>query len=441
MTQRRNPTAAIKTQGCKLNQFESQQIREQLARLGCDIVPFEGPADIYVINSCTVTARTDRDCRRLIRHAKKLNPAGFVAVTGCYAEVAPETLEAIPQADLVADNATKARIGHEIRERLADSLAWPAEGGVASTVAYSCDGDMLERFAGHTRAFVKVQEGCNAFCSYCIIPHARGRSRSAEFDDVVAQTRRLIRAGHPEIVLIGTHLGQYGLDLENAPNLAGVVETLCELPGLGRLRLSSIEPREVSEELLQFVAHHPKVCRHLHLPLQNGCDSVLERMNRPYTAQFYGELAHRIREMDPGICVGADVIVGFPGETDEEFETCREFIESIPLSYLHVFTYSSRPGTPAAEMPDQVLHEVKIARNHRLRDLSEVIRARFAEAMVGEALETVLERTVTDEPGVLDGLTDNYLRVTAPGPESLLGTIQALRITQAHGEGLRGALQ
>lgn len=433
------PSAAIKTLGCKLNQFESQQIRQQLQALGCCIAPFESVADIYVVNSCTVTARTDRDCRRLIRHARHLNPVAFIVVTGCYAEVAPEALAALPEADLVVGNAGKATLGAVIRQRTADRLDWPPGPTPDRGQSYA-GGPILEDFADHTRAFVKVQEGCDAHCTYCIIPRARGKSRSVPVHDVLAQAESLIAAGHPELVLIGTHLGRYGQDLPDSPDLAGLLRALCDLPGLGRLRLSSIEPMEVTPEVVELVAHHVRLARHLHIPLQSGCDAVLQRMGRPYSAAAYADLVRRIHQADPAVCVGADVMVGFPGETEEEFLTTRRFLEDLPLGYLHVFTYSRRAGTPAADMPDQVPHPVAIARNHALRELSEEKRAAFANSMVGQTVGVVLERPVPESRGVLDGLSDNYLRVHVPGPETLLGTLQSCVVVSAREGLLQGRL-
>jgi threonylcarbamoyladenosine tRNA methylthiotransferase MtaB len=438
MSLHRPPTVALKTLGCKLNQFETQQIRESLQHMGFVPVPFEGPADVYVINSCTVTAHTDRDCRRLIRHARKLSAGALIVVTGCYAEVSPDAVADVAQADLVVGNRSKPslpqRIADEMRRR-----GW-APAALAHDATRYAGAHMLEGFADHTRAFVKVQEGCDAACTYCIVPRARGASRSVPLPDVLAQARSLIAAGFPELVLIGIHLGKYGLDLPDAPDLTGLVQELCALPGLGRLRLSSLEPREVPEALVDLVAHEPRVCRHLHIPLQSGSDAVLRRMNRPYDAAFYTELVGRIHALEPDICLGADVMVGFPGETDEEFEECLALVQQLPLHHLHVFTYSQRPGTPAAEMPSQVPHEVKIARNHRLRDLSEVKRTRFARSQIGQRLGVVFERPAHGRPGHLDGLSDNYLRVVVPGPEDLLGALEQVEVTGAVGDELQGQL-
>jgi len=439
MTQHNPPTVALKTLGCKLNQFESEQIREELVRLGAISVPFDGPADVYIINSCTVTAKTDRDCRRLIRRARKTNPSAFIAVTGCYAQVSPDDLAAIPEADLIAGNEAKGDLPATIRARTADSLAWPAAVRLPATPCFDRS-TMVDEFADHTRAFLKVQEGCNAACAYCIIPRARGRSRSVPLSQVLEQARRLVDAGFPEIVLIGTHLGQYGQDLPDDIDLSGLIEQLADLPDMRRLRLSSIEPLEVTDRLIRLVAHHPKVCRHLHIPIQHGDETVLRHMNRPYGPGTLLDLIARIHGADPAINIGSDVIVGFPGETDEQFETCRRFIAGLPFGYLHVFTYSPRKDTPAATMPDQVDPQVKLARNHLLRDLSERKRSAFAATMVGQVLQVVFERPADGRDGWLDGLSDNYLRVFSPGPCDLLGQTVPVRIGASSGEVLEGAV-
>lgn len=267
-----------------------------------------------------------------------------------------------------------------------------------------------------------MQEGCNAQCAYCIIPRARGPSRSVPVEDVLEQARRLGGAGHPELVLIGTHLGQYGQDLPEKTDLTTLIEQLLALPEVRRLRLSSIEPREITERLIAMLAHggraldpsaphYGKLCRHLHIPLQSGCDSVLQRMNRPYDTPFYAHLLERIHRLQPATCLGADVIVGFPGETEEEFAQTAAFIEALPLSYLHVFTYSVRRGTPAAKMPHHVPHDIAVKRNHFLRAISERKRKAFAAQMIGQILEIVLQTPDENKEGYLLGLSDNYLLV------------------------------
>lgn len=436
------PTAAIKTLGCKLNQYESEQIREQLLRLGYTMVDFDSPADLYVINSCTVTHEADRDTRRLARRASRLNPAAFVVVTGCYSEVAAAELQALEVVDLVCGQADKARLAELVPHPAADT----------TPLDDAAHDHLIHGFAQHTRCLIKVQQGCNAHCAYCIIPEARGPSRSIPIDDVLAQAHQLSLAGHPEIVLIGTHLGQYS---DGAVDLAELVVQVCSLPEVKRLRLSSIEPREVTDRLISLLpggGHaltasslsdpeqiaSAKFCRYLHVPLQSGSDAVLKRMNRPYDSTFYADLIRRLHATQPATGLGADVIVGFPGEMDQEFQQTYDLLESLPLSYLHVFTYSRRRRTPAADMPDQVPHELALQRNHLLRDLSERKRAAFAQAMVGQALETVLQ---TDEGhGWLRGVTDNYLQLRVQAPPQLLHQLVLCQVEAAEDAVLVGRL-
>ncbi len=440
------PTAAIKTLGCKLNQFESEQMREQLEALGYCIVPFEAAADLYVINSCTVTTRTARDCRRLCRRTKRLNPESVLLVTGCYAQIAPRQLEQIAATDIVIANAARGRLAQFV----------PSADAPLTTdrlPPYAETGPMIRTMSGHTRAFVKVQEGCDAHCAYCIIPLARGPSRSVPADDVIKQVNLLVAAGYPEIVLIGTHLGKYGADLDEDTDLSGLVRKLCELPDLPRLRLSSVEPREITDGLIELVAAGGrrleadssrsgwgKLCRHWHIPMQSGCDEILQRMNRPYDTPFYRSLIEKIKLTQPDTAIGADVIVGFPGETDERFEQTRAFVESLPLTYLHVFTYSARPGTAAARMPDQVPGQIRKERNHILRAISERKRAAFANNMVGKQLEVVIEQFTEASDNELSAITDNYLRAEVAGSPELIGSVARIHVTKIEETTLHGEL-
>jgi threonylcarbamoyladenosine tRNA methylthiotransferase MtaB len=432
------PTASIRTLGCKLNQYESEQMREQLESLGYRMVEYDHGADLCIVNSCTVTSRTDREARRLARGAKRLNPAAFVVMAGCYVEVAVEELSSVKEIDLLLSNHDKLRLS----EFVPTAAKHPLPSSPASTPA------LISSFSGHTRAFVKVQEGCDATCTYCIIPRARGGSRSVPVQRVLEQCRVLADAGHPEVALIGTHLGRYGQDLDEDVDLAALVRMIAELP-IRRIRLSSIEPREVTTDLLGMIRDGGralercsaptvagKLCRHLHIPLQSGCDTVLARMNRPYDAAFYRDLVLAVRQASPDTCIGADVIVGFPGETDAEFETTRRFIEDLPLTYLHVFTYSERRGTPAADMPDQVDYEVRKSRNHILRAISEDKRERFAQSMVGKRLEVVVQQPAGEDRVM--AISDNYLEVCVAGIAARSGELSCVTIQSAKGAVLQG---
>jgi len=428
--------------GCKLNQYETELLRQVLEERGYRIVDFEESADVYIVNSCTVTSRTDRECRRLVRGAKARNPQSVVALTGCYAEVSKEDLAGRRLADLLVGN-------HE-KQRLPD-LMDAALGRLPLAAQSCCDSvaPLLREFRGHTRAFVKVQEGCAGGCAYCLVSHARGPERSVPSAQVVEQVRLLARR-HPEVVLVGTHLGRYGRDLAGETDLAGLVERLCDLPELGRLRLSSLESPEVTPGLQDLVVAggrslgtgrcpgRGKVCRHLHLPLQSGSDRVLRRMHRPYETEDYAGLVCELRRRQPGLALGADVMVGFPGESEAEFEETCCLLQSLPLAYLHVFTFSPRPGTPAADMPSQVSGQVKKERNHFLRALSDRKRVQFAVGQIGESLEVVSE---TGDDGAGYGLSDNYLRVALPADDACFHGVRVAHIIGATGARLQGSLQ
>ncbi|MFO8080538.1 MAG: tRNA (N(6)-L-threonylcarbamoyladenosine(37)-C(2))-methylthiotransferase MtaB [Armatimonadota bacterium] len=439
------PRVAIKTFGCKLNQYESEQIREDFEALGFRTVKFEEAADVYVINSCTVTHRTDRDTRRLARQARRRQPECMVIVTGCYVEMQPDTVEEIGVVDLVAKSDQKASLARAAAE-------WLSERGKTIDGDLRRDSRLVSSFPDNTRAFVKVQTGCDANCAYCTIRLARGPSRSVPPDVALEQADLLARNDHPEIVLVGIHLGMYGRDLPEEIDLDELVWRLCALESLQRLRLSSIEPMEISDDLVDLVCAGGvaltagpgapcagKVCRHLHVPLQSGCDATLARMGRPYDAAFYRELVARVHGREPLVGIGADVMVGFPGETDEEFEESFALVEALPVSYLHVFTYSERPGTRAAEMPGQVNHEVRKERTHRLRALSGRKAEAFAASAVGQTLEVVVE-TAGDGPGMLSGIADNYLRVSFEGPDELRGRLVRVAIDEAREGEVSGTL-
>ncbi len=454
------PRVAIKTLGCKLNQYESEQLREDFEALGFEAVPFRADADVYVVNTCTVTHRTDRDARRLARQARRRRSDAVIILTGCCAEMHADRLEALGVADVVAGNDAKPDLARLAAARLAERGRRVPEGRTRDAER------LVRRFPDNTRAFVKVQEGCDAACAYCIITIARGPSRSVPPETVLRQIELLARSGHPEVVLVGTHLGAYGRDLgARAPDLAELVRRTCDLDAVPRVRLSSIEPCEVSDELVEMVCaggralapdrngldggHYRlqlhslpgrgKVCRHLHIPLQSGCDATLKRMNRPYDRAYYRDLVEGIVAREPRVCIGADVLTGFPGETDEEFEHTLDFVRALPVAYLHVFTYSERPGTPAAGMPGSVNPEVRKRRTHMLRDLSRQKMRRFATVAVGERLGVVVE-TPRDEAGRLTGISDNYLRVAFEGPDELVGRLAAVDVTASEDGAVAGSL-
>lgn len=417
-------TVAFATLGCKTNQFETAAMREELARAGYRVVPFAAGADLVIVNTCTVTSATDAQSRNLVRRARRLNPRCRVVATGCYAQVDPQALASLAEIDLV--------LGNREKRRLREILATP--GSPRVQVAPYAAGrpaeiPLIGAPAGRSRAFVQIQNGCDACCSYCIIPAARGPSRSSAPGQVIEQVQRLAEAGVPEVVLTGIHVGAYGLDLQPPTSLLallGEIERRCSVP---RLRLGSIEPTEISFELIAHLAGSAVVCPHLHIPLQSGSGSVLRRMNRTYTPEQFANLIDRVHAALPAAAIGLDVIVGFPAESEKEFAETVRFIEALPVSHLHVFPYSRRSGTVAAGLPGHLPGTVKAARAETLRRLGAAKLEAFAASFVGHELEVVVERG--GQGGALKGLTRNYLEVRFAAPQGLIGRCAAVRVVGA----------
>jgi len=416
------PTVSFATLGCKTNQFESAAMQEQLTRAGYQVVSFAEGADLVVINTCTVTAATDAQSRSLVRRARRLKPDCRVIVTGCYAQVDPQTFAAMPGVGLVVGNEEKKKLLEYLEEEVNGSRVAVADVRLAETACLP----LLTGFGERSRAFVQIQNGCDAFCSYCIIPYARGSSRSATPDEVVRQVQRLVEAGYPEVVLTGIHIGGYGNDLSPATSLLDLVRRIEGETALQRLRLGSVEPTEIPAALLEVVAASAILCPHFHIPLQSGDDAVLQRMGRDYDRRFFGDLIRRIHERVPDAAIGLDVITGFPGETGQAFANTLTLIEELPVSHLHVFPFSRRPGTPAATMPDQVPGDVSKARAARLRQLGTAKQRRFAEKFVGRTLDVVVEGGGSG--GHLKGMSRHYLEVVFDGPADLAGTCRDVRI-------------
>ena len=430
---------AIKTLGCKINQYDSAVIQERLAAESCSFVPFEDPADVYVINTCTVTDRADWEARQLVRKARRRNPAARVAVTGCYAQVSPEELSGLPGVDFVVG-----------LNRMDELVRYVTDGGSEAGPAVSVGNPRDERgvgvlgtrsFLGRTRAFLKVQEGCNFACSYCIIPTARGRSRSVPPEGVLEQVRGLAEAGFTEIVLTGIHLGGYGHDLAPRVSLSELVRRIAGSGLIRRLRLSSLDPREVTDELLAVMADSDVICPHLHVCVQAGEDGILKKMRRNYDTAYFGGLMARAREKMPRAALGTDVIVGFPGETEAAFTGSLDFLAGLPLTYFHVFPYSIRRGTPAADMPDQVSPAEKKERSRRARDLGTRKKHEFYRSQVGRRVSVLVEEAVAGEPGGVKGYSRNYLPVLVAGGPDLIHREVRVRLQQWSGGRLRGEVE
>jgi threonylcarbamoyladenosine tRNA methylthiotransferase MtaB len=398
---------AITTLGCKINQYDSAVIQSRLEHEH-SMVPFEATAECYIINTCTVTDRADWEARQLVRRAKRRNPQAKILVTGCYAQVNPDDVASVPGVDYVVG---LNRLDDLIRFIAADrpNGAQIAVSDVKRERGVPVIG--TRALPGHTRAFLKIQEGCNYSCTYCIIPAARGLSRSVESREVMEQVKQLAGAGYKEIVLTGIHLGGYGQDLRPKINLTELVEMIAASGLISRLRLSSLDPRELPDRLIELIASSQVVCPHLHVCAQAGANETLTRMRRNYDTGYYRDLLARVRERLPEAALGSDIIVGFPGESEQQFELSLEYFASLPLTYFHVFPYSIRRGTPAASLTSQVPVQVKKTWARRLRDLGAQKKRAFCSSFLGRRVAVLIEDKVDVKTGARRGFTRNYLPV------------------------------
>lgn len=430
---------AFCTFGCRLNQYDTETMRTLLeGEGGWRTVPWNEEADVYVVNTCSVTAKADARARQMIRRIHGERPDARIVATGCYAQRAPGELAELPGVDLLLGAADRART---VEEFAAIETLVPGEIRVsvspindASTFHEVPITEMMDR----SRAFVKVQEGCDERCTFCIIPQTRGRSRSRDPRRVLEQVRELVASGYTEIVITGVHVGEFGLDLpDGRRQLTDLIADVLEVPGLQRFRLSSIQPNTVTDGMIDLMATHPRFARHFHLPLQSGSDDVLRRMKRPYTAAEFDDVVHRIAERVPDCGIGTDVISGFPGETDTDFQHTFDRIEALPFTYLHPFTYSERPGSEAATFGDAVPGDVRKRRTRALKKLAADKNRAFRERHVGREVEIFVEEMRRNGEPHLGGLTDNYLRVDL-GPGSTDGTMVSAQVTGLTAEGLAG---
>ena len=415
------------TFGCRLNQYDTEAIRTLVNEGGkFETVGSREDADVYVVNTCSVTARADATARKAIRRISAEHPEARIVVTGCYAQRAPGELTALPGVALVVGAADRARFA-ELVEHLDDGPPVVAVSPIATAKSF-LDVPITE-MTEHSRAFVKVQEGCNESCTFCIVPQTRGVSRSRTRESVVAQVRQLVDAGYVEVVLTGVHIGDYGLDLPGRRRmLPELIERILAIDGVERFRLSSIEPASLSDEVITLMDESPKFARHFHIPFQSGSDAVLARMKRRYCAGEFADLVTRIAERIPDCGIGADVICGFPGETDDDFGRTFEHVERLPLTYLHAFTYSSRPGSEAEHFADQVPPDIRKRRTRALKRLSAEKQLRFAERHVGRVVDVLLEPARRGGVARVGGWTDNYLRVDM-GEGDVAASIEPVEIT------------
>lgn len=429
------PKVAFTTLGCKVNQFETEVMEGLFKERQYEIVAFDEEADFYIINTCSVTHLGEKKSRQLIRRAQRLSPKAIIAVTGCYSQIAPEQIEAI--------EGVKVIIGTKERNKIVDLVERAAqEEGVINAITDIMKAEEFEDiplFAapGRTRAFLKIQEGCSNFCTYCIIPYARGPLRSRKLKSVKEEAEKLVQAGFKEIVLTGIHLGAYGRDLEEDINLADAVRAILEIQELKRLRLGSLESIELSPGLFDILCKDERFCPHLHLPLQAGQDDVLKAMNRHYDTAQFKEVIDKVMDTVPNVAISTDIIVGFPGETDEMFEQSLAFAKSMDFAKIHVFPYSKRQGTPAATFSNQVDEHVKKERARVMQMIADEKAQEYGKRFIGKTLSVLFE---TAHAGIADGLTSNYVRVYVDASSVQCGEIYNVSLEKVYKDGLWGKI-
>jgi threonylcarbamoyladenosine tRNA methylthiotransferase MtaB len=405
-------TVAFHTLGCKLNFSETSTLARMLEKEGFEKKEFDGYADVYIINTCSVTENADKECRQLVRRIQRKAPESLVVITGCYAQLKPEEIAGIPGVDLVLGAAEKFNIIHHLSELIKGNPARICSCDIEEVSGFNTAFSMHDR----TRTFLKVQDGCDYNCSFCTIPMARGKSRSDNIDNVVSQAGELAARGVKEIVLTGINLGDFGKGTNgnkfHEETFSGLVKALDKVPGIERYRISSIEPNLLTDEIIDFVAKSNKFMPHFHIPLQSGSNRILGLMRRRYKKELYAERIHHIKTLMPHCAIGADVIVGFPGETDEDFKDTFNFLHSLDISYLHVFTYSERENTPATEMRPVVPIQVRHERNKMLRSLSYNKMSWFTQQQTGLSRKVLFENF--EKNNMMEGYTDNYIRIAVP---------------------------
>lgn len=429
---------AFHTLGCKVNQHDSAIMAALFQDAGYEVVDFNDLADVYVVNTCIVTHLSDRKSRQMIRHAARENPAATIVVCGCYAQTAKAELEALDEVDLI--------IGTNERHKVVEAVETFRQDHVKT--AYMADDEELfyyedlphERVSGMTRAYVKIQEGCDQFCAYCAIPYARGPLRSRSEQDTIDEINMLVERGYKEVILTGIHIGAYGRGVKDETcDLTGLCRRILDETAIERLRIGSLEGIEVTDALIEMIASDERMAKHLHLPLQSGCDRTLSAMRRPYDTEQFREMMRRIRGKVPNIAITTDLMVGFPGETDEDFKESLVFCNDIAFSAMHIFKYSMRSGTPAAAMPDQIDPQIKERRAKQMADVAQKNKLDYERRFVGQTLRILVEEQTKD--GLWTGHSSNYLLVTFPGENIRSGDFVDVKITSAERNRLLGEIE
>ena len=427
---------AFYTLGCKVNQYETEAMLELFEKEGYEKAETEDYADVYVINTCTVTHMSDRKSRQYIRRMKKKNPDAIIAVVGCYSQVSPEEILSIDEVNLVMGTNDRKKIVEEVKKIDASRKVSTVD-DIMKVKAF--EEIEINKTNGKTRAFLKIQDGCDRYCSYCIIPYARGRVRSRDLESIVKEVENLAANGYKEVVLTGIHVASYGKDIKETDiKLLDVIKQINDIEGIERIRLSSVEPILFTDEFVEAVSTMDKVCPHYHLSLQSGCDETLKRMKRRYTTEEYKAIVDRLRAAIPNVSITTDVIVGFPGETNEEFDKTYEFLKDIELTHMHIFKYSPRKGTPAATMENQVDPSTKHERSEKLLQLNEENFNKFGQKMLDKEFNVLFEQKVGDNK--YEGLTENYVKVIVESDNDISEQILKVKIKDVKNEFLEGIL-
>lgn len=429
---------AFYTLGCKVNQYETEAMIESFETAGYKTVDYEEFADVYIINTCTVTNMGDRKSRQIIRRALDSNPDAFIAVVGCYSQISPDKVIEIPGVKLVVGTNERAKIVELVEYAMDKEEKINMVSDIMEVREF--EEMSIRNYKSRTRAFLKIQEGCDQYCSYCIIPYARGHIRSRRPESILEEVKQLAQNGFREVVLTGIHVASYGRDLGDT-SLIEIIEQVHQVEGIDRIRMSSVEPKTLNDDFIDRLTKLPKICRHFHLSLQSGSDETLKRMNRKYTTEEYLYVVNRLREVFPEVAITTDLIVGFPGETEEEFQCTVDFIKKVHFSGMHVFKFSPREGTPAAQHKNQVLPQVKEQRSRIVTKLAAEMETDFKNKFLNKKMIVLFEHKLSEETNAYEGLTDNYIRVVAASEEDLKGKIMPVKLINVKEDHIEGIIE
>lgn len=428
---------AFYTLGCKVNQYETEAMIESFETAGYEMVEYEEYADVYIINTCTVTNMGDRKSRQIIRRALDSNPDAFIAVVGCYSQISPDKVIEIPGVKLVVGTNERSKIVELVEYAMDKEEKINMVSDIMEVREF--EEMSIKNYKSRTRAFLKIQEGCDQYCTYCIIPYARGHIRSRKPESILDEVRLLAQNGFKEIVLTGIHVASYGRDL-GGTSLIDIIERVHEEEGIERIRMSSVEPKTLSDEFIERLSKLPKICRHFHLSLQSGCDATLKRMNRKYTTEEYIRVVNRLREVFPDVAITTDLIVGFPGETEEEFRSTVDFVKKVGFSAMHVFKFSPREGTPAAGYKSQVTPQEKDARSHIIAEIAKASEEEYKNKFLNKKMDVLFEQKLEDSSSY-EGLTDNYIRVLAESSADIKGKLLSVKLVSIKQDYIEGIIE